>query len=307
MGREEKKEKKKAARFIGKYLPALALLCAAALTAGCANNEAQMQADINELQNQTYSLQTQVDKMNNSVEASQRKFSSKNATELHTIRSSQAGVVDQLSTMQRDVDSLRGKLQEQNHLDKKFFADQSSETAGLAKQLAQQQTVLDSLGSRITNLETEFQAQANQLAAQTAQAKQQEQAAAETPQSAYDKAYSIYQKKKYGSARKAFKAFLAKFPDDPLAGNAQFWIAESYFTQKEYDQAILAYEKVIKHYPRSIKVPNALLHQGISFLKTHDPKVAAALFRQVMEKYPKSHEAKTARALIKKVKRSRRG
>ncbi len=317
MGRKEDKKGKKdmIGVFFKNHWPVLVLLCAiAALTAGCADDQAQMKADISELQNQTYTLQTQVNSMSTNIQASQKTLSSKSATELHTIRSSQAGVLDQLSSMQSDLNNLRGSVDEQKHQNQQFFSDQSSETAGLEKKIAQQQTALDSLGSRITKLETALQAQAAQVkAAQAAQAAQaakeqrQAQEAAQTPQTVYDKAYASYQSGKYDDARQGFEKFLKKFPDDPLAGNSQFWIAESYFKQKNYDQAILAYEKVVKHYPKSIKVPNALLQQGISFLKTNDKKVAAALFRQVIEKYPKSHQAKTAKALLKKVKRSRRG
>ncbi len=296
------KNKKLPGRFLKSSWSWLVLFCAiAAMTAGCANDD-QIKADINNLQNQTYILQNQIASMKSNVQSSQQKLSSSNETELHTIRSSQAGVVDQLSNLQSDLNGLRGSVEEQKHMDQKLFSDQSHETAALATRIEQQQKMIDAQGNQLSQLETKFQAQAAQTkAAQAAQAQEQQQAA-QTPQAVYDTAYGDYQNGNFNYAIKVFTSFLQKFPDDPLAGNAQFWIGEAYFKQMDYDQAILAYEKVVKNYPKSLKAPSALLQQGISFTKTKGPddkKVAAALFKQVIEKYPDSPEAKTAKSLLK--------
>ena len=60
----------------------------------------------------------------------------------------------------------------------------------------------------------------------------------------------------------AFQQFLVSFPDSQLAGNAQYWLAESYYVTDQFEQALPQFQQVISGYPRSRKVPDALLKIG---------------------------------------------
>jgi TolA-binding protein len=71
--------------------------------------------------------------------------------------------------------------------------------------------------------------------------------------SLYEEAYDAFKDKKYKQAREKFEAFMKEFPQDELADNAQFWIAETYYGEKDYETAILAYEAVLKKYPKRKK------------------------------------------------------
>ena len=62
--------------------------------------------------------------------------------------------------------------------------------------------------------------------------------------------------------RQRFKQFLVTFPDSELADNAQYWLAESYYASQQFEQALADFEVVINDYPRSRKVPDALLKMG---------------------------------------------
>ena len=53
-------------------------------------------------------------------------------------------------------------------------------------------------------------------------------------------------KNRYKEAREQFEVFIKEFPQDELTDNAQFWIAETYYREEDFENAILAYEDGIK-------------------------------------------------------------
>ncbi|MDA8388392.1 MAG: tetratricopeptide repeat protein [Nitrospiraceae bacterium] len=223
---------------------ALALFCGTAIiAAGCANND-DIRANINSLQTETYSLQNEVQALEGNLQNSKKSSSAQNEA-LSTIRTSQAGVLDQLSTMQNNIDALRGGLDNEKHFTQTTLADVSSETSALANRVNQMQTSLDAQNQRVGALESEIKQMQTRTQAAIANASQPRR----TASTIYDSAYTDFKNKNYPAARKGFTDFLNKYPEDPLAGNAQFWIAETYYAQKQYDQAILSYEAVLKNFP----------------------------------------------------------
>jgi tol-pal system protein YbgF len=78
----------------------------------------------------------------------------------------------------------------------------------------------------------------------------------------YQAALELIKEQHYDAAEKAFKQFLLSFPDSQMADNAQYWLAESYYVTNRFDQALKQFTLVIDDYPRSRKVPDALLKMG---------------------------------------------
>ena len=118
----------------------------------------------------------------------------------------------------------------------------------------------------------------------------------------YAAAYQTFKDGHYDKSRTEFKNFLATYPDTEYAGNAQFWIGECYFFEKNYEQAILEYEKVAKNYPKGNKVPYALLKQGLSFLKLNDKLSAKLILQQVIKDFPNTNQARIARSKLQEIK-----
>ncbi|MFH1146457.1 MAG: tol-pal system protein YbgF [Pseudomonadota bacterium] len=115
----------------------------------------------------------------------------------------------------------------------------------------------------------------------------------------YDEAYELFKKNELVACRDKFEAFLKKHPKSELAGNAQYWLAESYFQQDRYEEAILEYEKVLSDH-KGPKVPSALLKQGLAFHQLGDKKTAGYLLEKLIKEYPKSEQALSARTTLKK-------
>jgi tol-pal system protein YbgF len=118
----------------------------------------------------------------------------------------------------------------------------------------------------------------------------------------YKNAYETFQKGNLEGARKKFEAFLKQYPNTELSGNAQFWIGEIYYQKKDFEKAILEYEKAITKYPESGKIPAALLKQAIAFLELGDKTNARNLLRKVIERYPRSDQAEMAKKKLETMK-----
>ncbi|MEI6638853.1 MAG: tetratricopeptide repeat protein [Chlorobium sp.] len=106
--------------------------------------------------------------------------------------------------------------------------------------------------------------------------------------------------KNYVLARESFGALLKNHPKSELADRAQFQLAESYFGEKKYENAILAYQVVIAKYLKSSNRAAALFKQARSFEKIGDTVNALARDKDLLKVYPNSPEA----GLVRKKQKS---
>lgn len=123
-----------------------------------------------------------------------------------------------------------------------------------------------------------------------------------TPEGSYKAALKRYEAGEFAEARAMLTDFLKKNPDHDLAANAQYWIGETWFSEKNYEQAILAFQDVIKNYPGKEKIPAAMLKQGMSFAALGDTKSARFIYRKLVEDFPKTDEAKKGAEKLKGMK-----
>lgn len=109
--------------------------------------------------------------------------------------------------------------------------------------------------------------------------------------SLYNKGYEMYNSSKYPQAISIFREFLQKYPNDALADNAQYWIAESYYAQKMFDKAIAEFKKVEK-YPDGNKIADAYLKIVYSYTELGKKKEAEKWKSLLLKKYKDSEAAK---------------
>jgi tol-pal system protein YbgF len=115
-------------------------------------------------------------------------------------------------------------------------------------------------------------------------------------------AYELFRDAKYEKSREGFENFLKQHPDTEFSDNAQFWIGECYYFEKKYEKAIVEYDKVIKNFPDSNKVPYALLKQGLSFQRLGDKASAKLLMQQVIRDFPNTSQSRIAREKLLEIK-----
>ena len=96
-------------------------------------------------------------------------------------------------------------------------------------------------------------------------------------------------------ARELLQDFLARYPKDELSPNAQYWLGETYYAEKKWNDAIVEFQKVLKEFKSSDKVPDALLKIGMAFEAQGDCQNATLFFEEVTQGHRNSPAAKTAR------------
>lgn len=116
----------------------------------------------------------------------------------------------------------------------------------------------------------------------------------------YEKAYSSYQQGDFKNARKLFEEYIEKFPKGKWIGQAYFWIGESYFKEKKYEEAILSYQKLIELQGWHPLKPTAMFKQAQAFKALGDIEAYKILLKKVINQYPNSKEAEKAKKLLKK-------
>lgn len=80
----------------------------------------------------------------------------------------------------------------------------------------------------------------------------------------YENAFSMLKKENYDVAQKEFGFFLDEYPDHPLAGNAKYWLGETYYVQGDFQQAARLFAEGFKQYPKNSKSADNLLKLGMS-------------------------------------------
>jgi tol-pal system protein YbgF len=102
--------------------------------------------------------------------------------------------------------------------------------------------------------------------------------------------------------RETLSDFAAKYPDHTLLPNVLYWKGEAFYAEKDFDNAILAFQDVVDRYPGSEKAPDAMYKQGLAFLSLKDKKNAGILLDLVQKKYPKSKAAEMAKKKIMEIR-----
>jgi len=106
------------------------------------------------------------------------------------------------------------------------------------------------------------------------------------PKQLYETAYGYLLQRDYGAAEAAFQDFLQRFPNDPLAGNAQYWLGESLFVRGQYRSAAGAFLKGYQNYARNAKAPESLLKLAMSLQRLGQKDAACSSFNELVSKYP---------------------
>jgi tol-pal system protein YbgF len=106
---------------------------------------------------------------------------------------------------------------------------------------------------------------------------------------------------KYDLARSEFADYLKYYGDTDLASNAQFYLGEIAYSQRQYSQSVNEYDKVLTNYPKSFKLAPARLKKGMALLEMGQKSQAIKELREVVKRYPGTEEERRARAKLKEL------
>ncbi len=106
---------------------------------------------------------------------------------------------------------------------------------------------------------------------------------------------------KYDLARSEFQDYLKFYADTDLASNAQFYLGEIAYSQKNYDQAVTEYDHVLTNYPKSFKLAPAHLKKGMALIELGQKTSGVRELRDVVKRFPGTEEERRARAKLKEL------
>ena len=105
-------------------------------------------------------------------------------------------------------------------------------------------------------------------------------------QEQYNFAFGLLRRADYANAEKALKSFLQRYPNDDLAGNAQYWLGETYYVRKDYENAATAFALGYQKYPKNGKAPDNLLKLGMSLGNLGKKQEACSAFARLDRDFP---------------------
>jgi tol-pal system protein YbgF len=117
----------------------------------------------------------------------------------------------------------------------------------------------------------------------------------------YENGLRDIQTGKYDLAHSEFQDYLKYYGNTDLASNAQFYLGEILYKQKQYSDAVAAYDKVLTNYPKSFKLGPARLKKGLALLDLGQKSAGVRELREVIRTFPGSDEDRLARAKLKEL------
>ena len=112
----------------------------------------------------------------------------------------------------------------------------------------------------------------------------------------YNYAFGLMKQAQYPAAEVAFREFVAAHPKDQMAGNAQYWLGETYYARGKYMEAASAFAEGYKRYPKNAKTPDVLLKLGMSLARADQKQNACVALAKLGEEFPQATTSVRQRA-----------
>lgn len=191
----------------------------------------------------------------------------------------QFDIQQQLSQLQREMNTLTGTIEKQNHK--------------IEQIQTRQRELYQEIDSKLTQ----------PVAVEPEQPSTAEDAAPADEKQAYQGAVKlVLQDKKYDEAISAFQAFIQTYPDSSYAANAHYWLGQLLFNAQQHEAAKKEFDIVATKYTDSTKRAEALLKSGIIAEYLGNKSEAVTLYELVISEYQGSSSANLAEPRLSALK-----
>ncbi|MBI5644072.1 MAG: tol-pal system protein YbgF [Deltaproteobacteria bacterium] len=127
-----------------------------------------------------------------------------------------------------------------------------------------------------------------------------------SPEELYNKGQDLFLKGSFNESRAVLSRLLKIYPDNALADNALYWIAESYYSEKDFEKALGRFKEVAEKYSNENKAPDALLKAGFSYLEMENFEKGRESLERVIKRYPGTEAAAKAKKALAKLPASKK-
>jgi len=271
----------------------VSLLLLALCVSGCASQGSldNVRNDVDSLKTRLFTIDRDLDTVREESKVSVGAIEKGFKSDVAAVRKMSADIQATIDSTKSEMLALNGKLDDTTLLVKKpaeelarYREDADKRIVSLEERILKQQVQIDTLSKKMAEL---------------SKAKKDEPVASD---SFYLKGLDSLKAGDVATARDQFTKFLDQNPKHELAANANYWIGETYYSEKNYESAILSYQEVIKNFPGKEKVVAAMYKQAMAFNAIKDSKSARFVLKKLIEGFPKSEEAKKAKVMLKEIK-----
>ena len=207
------------------------------------------------------------------------------AAQLTQVIQVQQRVMDSLTSSRKAVSQLRGDL--------------ASDLYNIQQQLVQLQELTGQSQQRLSELRTRLEARSEQISTtapgDTSNPSPSSNASADQM---YEASLAQLRRGSTSTARQGLREMLRTYPTSTRAGDALYFIGQS-FAAENPDSAAVYYDQVVQKYPTSSRAGSALYNLGLVAERRKETKKAREAYQRVVQKYPQSDEAALARDRLK--------
>lgn len=220
---------------------------------------------------------------------------------VETLARNQADFQAELDGVRVDLQSIQGQAGDQERVNEEIRQDLTLLRDELSLQIVDHEQRLASLeGGGGVDLKQPATKVSPKTPVQVVASPKAATPKGESAPELYERALkTIREQHDFSAGREMMETFLKRYPKDDLAVNAAYWIGETYYAEKAYEQSILKFEEVIANYGDHPKVASAMLKQALAFDASGDKATAELLLQKLIKRFPLSGEAEKAKQILK--------
>jgi tol-pal system protein YbgF len=118
---------------------------------------------------------------------------------------------------------------------------------------------------------------------------------------AYQDAFNLLKQGRYGESITAFSSFLRDYPGGDFEDNAQYWLAEASYVNRDFDTALAEFVKIPEKYPTSPKIPGAMLKMGYIYYEKKNWSECRNTLNELINNYPATTESRLAQKRLQRL------
>jgi tol-pal system protein YbgF len=118
---------------------------------------------------------------------------------------------------------------------------------------------------------------------------------------AYQNAFNLLKQGRYGESISAFSSFLKDYPGGEYEDNAQYWLAEASYVNRDFDTALGEFIKIPEKYPTSSKIPGAMLKMGYIYYEKKNWAESRNILNELLNNYPATTESRLAQKRLERL------
>jgi len=215
-------------------------------------------------------------------------------------RGNLADLLYQIETLQQEVQTLRGMVEEQGYTIQQMRAEQRDRYLDLDRRISLFNLSDTPAEQTAPAVATDTRTTAPNISATGVV----EPGINPQEKNDFDAAFNLIRSKQYENATRAFNKFTQDYPGGTYTANAYYWLGEVETVQANFKEALTAFEQLIEQYPQHRKIPDAKYKQGKIYRRLGDTAKATQVLESVVSQHPGTSAAKLAESELQNLKSS---